>query len=147
MSSKEYATPLRIEVRANPLLRRLYLGMSGSAVLTLLLLPLPLPINFLAVMVLLLFTTRVWQRRAELGGRPVTLVWDSEQQWWWQDEYEYAVELCGDSYLATRLAVLNYRISGSASRAVVLTPKGIGEELFRRMRVRFQITPANSSPG
>ncbi len=147
MSSKGYATPLRIEVGANPLLRRLYLGMSGCAVLTLLLLPLPLPMNILAVMVLLLLATRVWQRRAELGGRPVKLVWDGEQQWWWQDEDETAVELSGDSYLATCLAVLNFRTPGAVSRAVVLTPKGIGEELFRRMRVRFQITPVDSSPG
>ncbi len=148
MSSKGYATPLRFEVGANHLLQRLYLGMTVSAVIVFLLLPLPVLINVLGVCLLLFLVHRVWENRAELGGMPVQLVWDGEQRWWWRSEDgEDEIELLGDSYLVPGLVVLAFRIVGSrASRAVVLTPEAIGEEIFRRIQVRFQITPKECSP-
>lgn len=148
MSSKGYATPLRLEIVVNPLLRRLYLGMSLCAVVVLLFLPLPVMANLSAVFLLLLCVRYVWRRRAELGGAAVKLVWDGEQRWWWtSDGREERVELQDDSYIVPRLAVLNFRVAGSrGSRAVVLTPEAIGREVFRLMQVRFRITPKDSSP-
>jgi hypothetical protein len=148
MSSKGYATPLRLEVGANPLLHRLYLGMSVAAVVALITLTFPLLVKLLIVVLSLTIVVRVWHQRAELGGVPVQLVWDGEQRWWWtQEGREHAVELLGDSYLTSRLVVLNFLFTESRRRrAVVLTPAALGEETFRRMRVRFQITPQSSSP-
>lgn len=148
MSSKGYATPLRLEVGANPLLRRLYLGMAVAAVVALISLSLPLIVRLLMAILLLVVVVRVWHQRAELGGVPVQLVWDGEQQWWWtQEEREHAVILQGDSYLTPRLVVLNFQFAESSRRrAVVLTPATLGEESFRRMSVRFQITPQACSP-
>lgn len=146
MSSKGYATPLRLEIGADPLLRRLFLGMTFSAVVTLLWLPLPIMVNLLAALLLLWFVRHVWYRRAELGGTPVKLVWDGEEQWWWNSGgVEIAVVLQDDVYLTPLLVVLNFYANGTR-RSAVLTPAAIGEESFRRMLVRFRITPKDSSP-
>ncbi len=146
MSSKGYATPLRFEVAANPLLQRLTLIMVLSAMATLLMLPMPIIARVAALLVLLAVLRQVWRQRAELGGMPVQLVWDGEQRWWWsQGGREDAAELLGDSTLASRLLVLNFRLTESGRRqAVVLTPAAIGDDLFRRLSVRFRISPRNS---
>ncbi len=146
MSSKGYAAPLRLDVGANPLLQRLTLAMTFSADVTLLLLPLPIMANLLAAFLLLCFVRHVWSQRAELGGAPVKLVWDGEEQWWWSSGgIETAVVLQDDVYLTPLLVVLNFRADGTR-RSAVLTPAAIGEETFRRMLVRFRITPKGSSP-
>jgi hypothetical protein len=148
MSSKGYATPLRLEVGSNPQLQRLYLAMALAATVAVFSLSLPFTVRLIVVTGLLYAVWHVWQQRAELGGSPVQLVWDGEQQWWWsQQGREQAVELQGDSYLTSRLVVLNFLVVESGRRsAVVLTPAALGEEMFRRMRVRFQITPQAHSP-
>lgn len=146
MSSKGYATPLRLEVGANPILKRLYLAMASCAFATLLLLPVAIAIRIAALLFLLIVVWQVWRWRTELGGTPVQLVWDGEQRWWWtQEGKEYAAELQADSYLSTWLVVLNFRLSESRrSQSLVLTPAAIGDDLFRRMSVRFRITPRSS---
>ncbi len=148
MSSKGYATPLRLEVSSNPLLRRLYLIMALAATIAMISLPLPFIARLIGVAGLLYAVWRVWKQRAELGGSQVQLVWDGEQQWWWsQQGRERVAQLQGDSYLTSRLVVLNFLFTESGRRsAVVLTPAALGEESFRRMRVRFQITPQACSP-
>lgn len=148
MSSKGYATPLRLEVGSNPLLRCLYLVMALAATIAVSSLALPFTVRLIIVTGLLYAVWRVWQQRAELGGSAIQLVWDGEQQWWWsQQGREQAVELQGDSYLTSRLVVLNFLFTESGHRrAVVLTPAALGEERFRRMRVRFQVTPQVRSP-
>lgn len=146
MSSQGYATPLRFEVAANTLLQRLTLVMALSVGTTLLMLPIPIVARIAALLVLLIIVWRVWCRRAELGGVPVQLVWDGEQRWWWcQGGREDAAELLGESTLASRLLVLNFRLTESGRRqAVVLTPAAVGDVLFRRLSVRFRISPRNS---
>jgi hypothetical protein len=148
MSSKGYATPLRLEIGANTLLQFLTLGMTACVVIVLLLLPLPFVANLLAAFITLFLLRHIWYRRAELGGPSVKLVWDGEDQWWWtSDGNETAVVLQNDTYIMPHLVVLNFRVVGERRRcSAVLTPAATGAETFRRMLVRFQITPQDSSP-
>jgi len=149
MSAKGYATPLRFEVGADRLLQRLYLGMLLLTVGSLGFLAFSLTTKFLLLLLLLVVARLTWYRRAELGGRPVQLLWDGEQRWWWtQGGVEQEVELLGESYLGSRLAVLNFRpVASRRRRALVLTAATIGSDTFRQLQVRFRISPQAPSEG
>jgi len=130
-------------------LQRLYLGMLFLAVVSLWFLPFPVMVTLSVCLLLLFYARRIWNRRAELGGEPVQLVWDGEQRWWWtQGGVEREAELLGESYLASRLVVLNFRFAESRGRrALVLTPTAIGNMLFRQLLVRFRISPQLANGG
>jgi hypothetical protein len=141
MSSKKYATPLRLDAAA---VRPLQISYLAFVILTLAVLsgsPLPLLLRLLAVAVFAAAARRVWLRRSELGGGPVHLVWDGGQRWWWsQRGTERQLRLLGNSYLSPRLVVLNFRGVESGRRcSLVLLPASIGEEQFRRLLVRFRV--------
>ncbi|MCW8840987.1 MAG: hypothetical protein OQL05_12110 [Gammaproteobacteria bacterium] len=142
MSSKGYATPLRIEVAANRLLRRLYLAFVVLTLSVLPGLPLSLYVTLPGAALFLWMARRQWRLRPELGGEPVSLVWDAEQRWWWsQGARTVELQLLGDSYLSAVLVALNFRPPESRRRrSLLLTPVGIGEENFRRLQVRFRLT-------
>lgn len=141
MSSQGYATPLRLESGALPLLQRLYLLFSVLVVAVLVGLPVPLWLSAAAIALFLFAAYRVWRLRSELGGAAVALVWDAEQRWWWQQAgREHELELQGSSYLSTWLVILNWRERDSGkSFALVLSPASIGDDTFRRLLVRFRI--------
>lgn len=141
MSSPEYATPLRIEVGENRLLRRLYLSFVLLTLLTLLWLPLSLWMTLPGALLFLALARRQWRLRPELGGGAVGLVWDAEQRWWWsQDGETLELLLRGDSYLSAVLVALNFRVPESRRRrSLLLTPAGIGQQEFRRLLVRIRL--------
>jgi len=141
MSSKGYATPLRLESAAVPPLQQLYLLFVGLVLIVLASTPLPYGLQLPLLLSCVLLAWRVWHRRSELGAGPVSLVWDAEQRWWWhQGGREVELQLRGDSYLSARLIVLNFREAGSARRySLVLLPRSLGEETFRRLRVRLRL--------
>lgn len=141
MSSKGYATPLALDVHPNKLLRTLYLLFVLQAGAVLLWLPLPF---FACALVFLLFLIPVrmtWQKRPDLGGTPVRLVWDEQQRWWWSqggETIEFALQ--GESYVSSSLVVLCFRqIEGKGRRSLVLTPRSVGMDTFRRLLVRFRV--------
>ncbi|MFO7592950.1 MAG: protein YgfX [Pseudomonadota bacterium] len=142
MSSKEYATPLRIEVGVNRLLRGIFLLFCALVGAVLLWLPWPLPLKMALMVSCFAAVSNVWSRRAELGGRPVSLVWDAEQRWWWrQAGRTVPLALLGNSYLSSSLVVLNFRHTDSRRRyAVVLSPRAVGAETFRRLSVRLKLS-------
>jgi len=142
MSSKGYATPLRIDVVALGAVRSLYLLFCALAVVCLLWLPLPVPLLLLSVVLFLATARHVWSVRGELGGRPAALVWDAAQRWWCsQGGRERELELCGDSYLSTWLCILNFREPVRGKRhAFIVMPEGTGRERYRQLLVRFRIS-------
>jgi hypothetical protein len=82
-----------------------------------------------------------WRKRPDLGGPPVSLVWDEQQRWWWSQGGE-ATELAlqGESYISPSLVVLSFKQSdGAGRRSLVLTPKSVGKDTFRRLLVRFHV--------
>ena len=142
MSSPGYATPLRLEVGANRLLRRLYLAFVVLTLCSLLSLPLALWVTLPGALLFLGVALRQWRLRAELGGGAVGLVWDAEQRWWWsQGGDTVELQLRGDSYLSVPLMALNFREpERGRRRSLLLTPAGIGQEPFRRLLVRLRLS-------
>lgn len=142
MSSKGYATPLRIEVGNNGLLRRLFLLFVILTTLVLLWVPWPLPLSLFLLAAFIVLASRVWSQRAELGGPQVRLVWDAEQHWWWQQQDRTEqLQLLGESYLSTSLVVLNFcKTDSRRRRSVVITPASIGRDTFRQLLVRFKLS-------
>lgn len=142
MSSKGYATPLRIEGGALPLLQRLYLLICLVAAVTLLFLQLPYLLNLFFLAAFSWLSVRVWKTRAELGGTPVSLVWDADQRWWWlQNGVEQQLQLCGDSFLSGSVSILNFREPDSGRRSsLVLMPSVTGAGRYRQLLVRFKIS-------
>lgn len=141
MSSKEYATPLRLEIGINRLLRVIFLLFCVLVGAVLLWLPWPLPLSLIVLMLFSGAAANVWCRRAELGGPPVSLVWDGEQRWWWsQAEHTLQLNLLGDSYLSSSLVILNFRQSGARRcYSLLLTSGAVGRETFRRLLVRLRL--------
>lgn len=142
MSSKGYAAPLRLEVGPNRSLRILVALFVLAGTLVLIRLPVPLPFAVTAAILYLGLARREWCRRAELGGVPVSLLWDHEQRWWWsRDGESLELLLQGESFLSPVLVALNFRSIGGGHRrhAVVLTPAALGRETFRRLLVRLRL--------
>lgn len=140
MSSKGYATPLRINATSLPMLRRLYLGFASLVSVMLLLLPLAPWLTFLLLVGFVATARLVWLKRCELAGSTVELLWDAQQRWWWtQDNREYLLELCSDSFLSRRFCILNFHDAARKRRhSVVLMPEGSGSRCYRQLLVRFR---------
>lgn len=142
MSSTGYATPLRLEVTGNPFLQRLFLLLLGAASLTLLLTSFRHPPLLVLIPLIIWLARREWRRRPELGGDPLSLVWDHEQRWWCRSDKDlHELGLLGDSYLSPHVVVLNFhRLPRHDGFALVLTPKGVGRDNFRHLLVRLRLS-------
>ena len=142
MSLPRYAPALWLECRAQPLLQTLYLGMAALAQLALFILPWPGPWRALAMVMLCIPLTLIWRRRCELGGEALTLHWDSDGQWWrWQADGLHLLSLEPEQLVTPAWIVLRLR-EGVARRgrvvALILTPRAIGAENFRRLLLRLR---------
>lgn len=102
-------------------------------------LPLTLPVVFMLLIVVVMLAWNCWRQRCELGGEHITLIWDAEGRWWWQqDKDEAELVLCGDSYLSFGMVILNfYHPDSGMRRSLVLFPASVGPVRFRRLRVRL----------
>lgn len=141
MSSKGSAGRLQIECRHNPTLSTLFVGCILLAAACLLNVSLSWPLTGFALLLLFSLAWRTWSSRCELGGARVTLLWDGEGRWWWQQGGEECeLHLAGDSYLSSWLIVLNL-VDASTKRghAMLLFPSSTGRALFRRLSVRLRL--------
>jgi hypothetical protein len=104
--------------------------------------PLPPALRLPALLLFLLLAVRTWRRRSELGGAPVSLVWEAGPRWWWrQGGREEPLRLRGDSYRSARLVVLSFLPPQGGRRSLIVLPSTVGEETFRRLQVRLQLEP------
>lgn len=146
MSDHRTSQRLEFECTVVPGLRALFLIALLFSLCCIVLLPLPL----LLVMPLFMLTAglawRCWRKRCELGAPAVTLLWDPEGRWWWlQAGEETELKLCGDSYFASGMVILNFSIPDSGrQRSMVLFPASVGPALFRRLRVRLMLEGGRS---
>lgn len=149
MSSKGSAQRLQIECQHSPTLRLLFAGCIVLGVISLFLVSLPWPLTGFVLLLLFLLALRTWKSRCELGGAKVSLLWDGEGRWWWQqggDEYE--LHLAGDTYLARWLIVLNlYDPQTKRGFSLLLLPGTTGEALYRRLSVRLRLEGRPSIAG
>lgn len=140
MSSKRYATPLRLEVGHSQWLQRLFLLFITLSLFSLWLTPLTLLPKGGAALLLLTISWRCWYHRAELGGEAVSLIWQGQGWLWRQGGCERKLQLSGYSFVTPVLTLLTMRgREGGIGYSVVLFGDEHDTELLRRLRVRLHI--------
>lgn len=144
MSSKGSAQRLQIECHNNLRLQALYFITNIIAAICLLISPLSSSLTLFSLLLLLSMAWRTWFARCELGGERVSLLWDSEGRWWWQQGgSEREMLLDGSSYLSTWMIILNLREPAKKRVcSILLFPSVTGDELFRRLTVRLKLEGA-----
>lgn len=111
------------------------------AVFSLVALPLPLPVLTACLMLLIATFTYVWRHHHALNGHNIKVRLDSEGNWHWQQgESNEPVELLGDSYHATFLVILNFKLAEKPSqvKTLLLTTDNINLDIFRRLRAHLK---------
>lgn len=144
MSSKGSAQRLQIECHNNLRLQVLYFITNFVAAICLLISPLSWSLTLFSLLLLLSMAWRTWFTRCELGGECVSLLWDGEGRWWWQQgDNEREMLLDGSSYLSTWMIILNLRKPANKRVcSILLFPSVTGDELFRRLTVRLKLEGA-----
>ena len=139
MSLRKYAPRLVIECHSNRPLQYLYLCMGLLAQVSLFVLPWPLWLRLLLMLLFCWPLWRVWQGRCELGGVIRRLHWDEEGQWWLlEGNKSVLLQMDRENLLTPFLCLLRFQ-DNSGAMAVVLTPRAIGMENFRRLLVRLRL--------
>ncbi len=142
MARKPYAAPLRLEIRASKLMRRLSLAMTICGSLALLFTSLPLGLRLLLVALSLLGCWLGWQRYPYLSGEGLELVWLADG--------EFVVNRSGraENYrlvgarLLPWLVVLQLRPQQRRwpwGGSILLPYDAIEAETLRRLRVRLRL--------
>lgn len=143
MARKPYATPLRLEVRASPVMQRLCLLFALFAATALLCSPLPLASRLLLLAVLLAGSWRGWQHCPTLSGRKLGLVWQADRRCLVTDsDAEAAIyRLAGARLLpwlvVLHLAPLQRRWPGRWS--LLIPYDAVEVDVLRRLRVRLRL--------
>ena len=139
VSSRKYATPLRLEVGASTRVRIAVVVIHAGVLWVI---PHLTAVTFFSKLLLVLAVAGIfmltWSRRGELNGRKVSLLLGCDGQWHWCDgEDDIPVHLQGSSYVNSSLVILNFRtLQGDRHFSIVLPGDNCDREDLRRLRVR-----------
>lgn len=149
MSSKKYAQPLHLEPRTSIQLSVALLLLHGLGLLVVMNLNMPIWASMLVSAAILLnfyttFSTHVLGR----GKLAIlSLVWEDEGEWklMMSDAEQFIARLLPNSYVHTRLIVLNFRLENGGRRTSILLPDSLDKTTYRKLLVRMRME-ANREP-
>jgi hypothetical protein len=141
MSMRKRARRLQLDYLPSRALQGLYSFAIALSLVSIAVLPLPLFQRLILGLPIVLLARRCWFRRCELGGPALTLIWDTDGHWWWQQQgSEVKLQLRPDTYLATGMAILNFHdLDAGAERSLVVLPACVGARAFRHLSVRLRL--------
>ncbi|QEP43670.1 hypothetical protein D5085_11385 [Ectothiorhodospiraceae bacterium BW-2] len=118
-------------------LRGLFLLMVALALLSIVISPIGLGWQLGLLLFVVALALQIWFGRAELGGRPLTLIY-AQQRWWWlsPEGTQQPLELCCWYIWPDEWIVMSWRRqSWPYSLAAVLWGQGLDREVLRQIRV------------
>ena len=148
MSSNTYAAPLTLEIAASvPLAIALACAHGGTLVV---LAMLPLPEWIIAVLTVLVVVHAVYSIRRHALLRDaksvVRVMWNAENDWILtrRNGTAFSVKLLPGSYLHPTLTILNFKVSPWRRVSVVILPRRVDAEAFRKLRVRMMLVSSST---
>lgn len=144
MSSKKYATPLRLTPNYSQRFFVLLLTVYLAAAVCLYALSIPVSLQFVAVLVLLFsfyYTYRMFIV-LKCSNSIVAAVWEEGSEWLLSQKNGrvLSAKLLPTSFFYPGLVVLNFKIAESIwSRSLVIFPDSLDGQSFRRLRVRLTL--------
>jgi len=144
MSSKKYASPLRLELKPSVIFFVLLGAIHLLAVALIWKMVFPLSLQILATTLLLFsFYFYALEHALRRSRRAVVaLLWDEHDQWCLFNVAGEKIEanLCADSFVHPGLLILNFQIPGRRWRRSVVIPKdAMPRQPLRQLRVRLKL--------
>lgn len=143
MSSNTYAAPLALEIAPSLSMAAALAGAHAGALGVLAMLPAPgwiIAALTISVMVHAVYSIR---RHALLrdARSVVRVLWDVQGHWTLtqRDGTAFSAKLLPGSYLHPTLTVLNFKVSHWHHTSVVILPRRVEAEDFRKLRVRLML--------
>jgi len=150
VSSKKYASPLRLDVRPSRFLSFLLLVLHLAAIGLFIFLAFELVITALGIVLMLVsayFTIQKYGRQ-QSASAVVGVIWDADDVWQleMQNGRRSTVTLLPDSYVHPSISILRFNyvsdqqsVRGSLSATVILLKDNVNADSFRRLRVRLKV--------
>ena len=144
MSSKKYATPLRLEIKPSKILFFLLLILHFLALLIIYTLNFDLLITVLIVIPVFIsayfsiFKITLQKSKNSI----IKLVWDGNNEWILENKIGEKInaELLKDTYISSMMTILIFKCEGQfVTKNIVLLKDNIDENDFRRLRVRLKV--------
>lgn len=130
----------RVDIRLRPsrLFQCLSAGLHLAAVLALLLSALPLALKVVLIPLLLLLLLLAWRHERAHEGIAVS---EQEEGWWVEAGARQGMAVLERAQVWRYLVVMDFRAAGPGRRwrrRVAVLPDALGEDDFRRLRVRLR---------
>ena len=144
MSSKKYATPLRLEIKPSRILCSLLLILHLFALAIIFILDFEFLINILvAILIAVSAYISIFQTAFRKSSSAIIkLVWDSNNEWILENNRgeQLNAELLRDSYVSSVMTVLNFKCKNHfRHKSIILLKDNINENDFRKLRVRLKV--------
>ncbi|MDH5189835.1 MAG: hypothetical protein OEW89_01145 [Gammaproteobacteria bacterium] len=137
MSSRQYAPPLRINLKPSRLLSTFIISTHTLTLGVLWLSPLQFAINSLLTLVLIISAFLSLKRHVFENHRIQEIIHDSDRDWQLiiGDSKEVYAELQANSYRHPFISILNFKTEDKERYSAILLPDNVDRESFRRLRV------------